>query len=223
MKRLVVARRISQSFFLCLFVYVLWSTTYPLTGVISAQALFKADPLIMLATIVSERIILPGAVWMLAMAGLTIVFGRFFCGWMCPLGTLIDLAGSQRKNRHVSDAANARNEEDEMSGEIWYSVAKHDVFPETFGPFLLGNPRVREAFMRHHADLLEPEFWQQAKERIQQGEVIDFFPYGVHRRFEVNGGKPGMRELADPVAAGAETPADQPDTSAPVTVAEPSE
>ncbi|MDD5774425.1 MAG: 4Fe-4S binding protein [Candidatus Omnitrophica bacterium] len=108
MKRLVVARRISQSFFLCLFVYVLWSTTYPLTGVISAQALFKADPLIMLATIVSERIILPGAVWMLAMAGLTIVFGRFFCGWMCPLGTLIDLAGSQRKNRHVSDAANAR-------------------------------------------------------------------------------------------------------------------
>lgn len=51
-----------------------------------------------------------------------------------------------------------RNEEDEMSGEIWYSVAKHDVFPETFGPFLLGNPRVREAFMRHHADLLEPEF-----------------------------------------------------------------
>ena len=116
-----------------------------------------------------------------------------------------------------------RNEEDEMSGEIWYSVAKHDVFPETFGPFLLGNPRVREAFMRHHADLLEPEFWQQTKARIQQGEVIDFFPYGVHRRFEVNGGKPGMRELADPVAAGAETPADQPDTSAPVTVAEPSE
>ncbi len=116
-----------------------------------------------------------------------------------------------------------RNEEEEMSGEVWYSVGKHDVFPETFGPFLLGNPRVREAFMRHHADLLEPEFWQQTKARIQQGEVIDFFPYGVHRRFEVNGGKPGMRELADPVAAGAETPADQPDTSAPVTVAEPSE
>jgi isocitrate dehydrogenase kinase/phosphatase len=34
-----------------------------------------------------------------------------------------------------------RNEEDEMSGEIWYSVGPKDVFPETFGPFLLGNPR----------------------------------------------------------------------------------
>jgi isocitrate dehydrogenase kinase/phosphatase len=36
-----------------------------------------------------------------------------------------------------------RNEEDEMSGEVWYSVGPHDVFPETFGPFLLGNPAVR--------------------------------------------------------------------------------
>jgi isocitrate dehydrogenase kinase/phosphatase len=33
-----------------------------------------------------------------------------------------------------------RNEEEEMSGEIWYTVGPKDVFPETFGPFLLGNP-----------------------------------------------------------------------------------
>ena len=81
-----------------------------------------------------------------------------------------------------------RNEEEELSGEVWYPVARNDVFPETFGPFLLGDPRVREAFMRHHADLLEPDFWQQCKERIQRGEVIDFFPYGAHRRFGCEGG-----------------------------------
>jgi len=76
-----------------------------------------------------------------------------------------------------------RNEEDEHSGEVWYPVAKNDVFPQTFAPFLLGHPRIRDAFMRHHADLLEPDFWQQTKERILRGEVIDFFPYGAHRRF----------------------------------------
>ena len=27
-----------------------------------------------------------------------------------------------------------------MSGEVWYPVGPKDVFPETFGPFLLGNP-----------------------------------------------------------------------------------
>jgi len=100
-----------------------------------------------------------------------------------------------------------RCEEDEMSGEIWYSVAKGDVFPETFAPFLLGNPRVREAFMRHHADLLEADFWQRNKERIQRGEVIDFFPYGLHRRFDINGGVWDASELPDPAAAHAEMPA----------------
>ncbi len=116
-----------------------------------------------------------------------------------------------------------RTEEDELSGEVWYSVARGDVFPETFGPFLLGNPRVRAAFMRHHADLLTPEFWQQNKERIQRGELIDFYPYGVHRRFDVNGGIRGMPELPDPAAASVETPADRPDALAPIPPTEPAD
>jgi isocitrate dehydrogenase kinase/phosphatase len=76
-----------------------------------------------------------------------------------------------------------RNEEEEMSGEIWYSVGPKDVFPETFGPFLLGNPAVREAFMAHHADLLDAGFWQGHKERILAGHVHDVFPYEPGKRF----------------------------------------
>ncbi len=76
-----------------------------------------------------------------------------------------------------------RNEEDEMSGEVWYNVGPKDVFPETFGPFLLGNPVVREVFMKHHADLLDASFWQAHKERIAQGHVFDVFPYERDKRF----------------------------------------
>ena len=76
-----------------------------------------------------------------------------------------------------------RNEEEEMSGEIWYHVGPKDVFPETFEPFLLGNPAVREVFMKHHADLLDAAFWQGHKERIQAGHVLDVFPYDPHKRF----------------------------------------
>ena len=76
-----------------------------------------------------------------------------------------------------------RDEDDEMSGEIWYSVARNDVFPETFGPFLLGNPLVREVFMRHHGDLLDAAFWQGHKERIAAGHVYDVYPYDPGRRF----------------------------------------
>ncbi|HEX7438464.1 MAG TPA: isocitrate dehydrogenase kinase/phosphatase-domain containing protein, partial [Caldimonas sp.] len=76
------------------------------------------------------------------------------------------------------------NPEEEMSGEVWYTVGPKDVFPETFGPFLLGNPAVREVFMQHHADLLDAAFWQGHKERILAGYVHDVFPYEAHRRFE---------------------------------------
>ena len=76
-----------------------------------------------------------------------------------------------------------RNEEEEMSGEVWYKVGPKDVFPETFEPFLLGHPAVREVFMKHHGDLLDPVFWQSHKERIQAGHVYDVFPYERDKRF----------------------------------------
>ena len=76
-----------------------------------------------------------------------------------------------------------RNEEEEMSGEVWYNVGPRDVFPETFGPFLLGNPAVRQIFMKHHADLLEASFWQAHKDRVQAGHVFDVFPYDQDKRF----------------------------------------
>ena len=76
-----------------------------------------------------------------------------------------------------------RDEDDELSGEVWYAVGPRDVFPETFGPFLLGNPAVREVFMRHHADLLEAAYWQGHQARIRAGHVHDVFPYEPARRF----------------------------------------
>lgn len=78
-----------------------------------------------------------------------------------------------------------RNEEDELSGEPWYTVGPHDIFPETYGPFLLGDPRVRTVFMKHHADFFEPALWQASKDKLLQGELPDFFPYDASLRFSV--------------------------------------
>ncbi len=87
-----------------------------------------------------------------------------------------------------------RNEEDEMSGEVWYTVGPKDVFPETFGPFLLGNPAVKAVFMKHHADLLDVAFWQSHKERIQAGYVYDVFPYDQDKRFQPERADAPVRE-----------------------------
>lgn len=75
------------------------------------------------------------------------------------------------------------NPEAEMSHEPWYTVGPKDVFPEEFGRFLLGDRRVRKAFLSKHADLLTYEFWQQRKARIEQGCIEDIFPYPEGVRF----------------------------------------
>ncbi len=77
----------------------------------------------------------------------------------------------------------APNEEAEMSGEPWYSVGKNDIFPEEFATFLLTSPKIRASFMKHHADLLDVAFWQQAQEEIRRGAIRDFFPYPESLRF----------------------------------------
>lgn len=71
----------------------------------------------------------------------------------------------------------------ELSGEPWYTAGPRDVFPEEFATFLLGRAPIRKAFMKHHRDLLRPEFWQAAQAQIREGHVEDFFPYPEALRF----------------------------------------
>jgi len=76
-----------------------------------------------------------------------------------------------------------RTPEDEMAAEPWYTVGPHDVFPEEFGTFLLGDPQVRAIFMHYHGDLLDARFWQRKQAQILAGQLEDVFPYPDGLRF----------------------------------------
>jgi len=76
-----------------------------------------------------------------------------------------------------------RNEEDELSGEVWYNVGPHDIFPETYNTFLLGDDRVRKYFLKHHADFFDPAMWQSHKDKLLAKETPDFFAYNRTLRF----------------------------------------
>ncbi|WP_449434421.1 bifunctional isocitrate dehydrogenase kinase/phosphatase [Pseudomonas putida] len=70
-----------------------------------------------------------------------------------------------------------RYPEDEMSGEPWYSIGPHDVFPEEFPPFLFADISQRRLFSRLHGELYDADYWKRLQAAISDGKVIDVFPY----------------------------------------------
>ena len=63
------------------------------------------------------------------------------------------------------------------SGEAWYTVGEMDVFPEEFGAFMVPAGPLREAFMEHHKDLLNVDFWKGMQQVHSDGKMLDFYPY----------------------------------------------
>ncbi|MFW1678389.1 bifunctional isocitrate dehydrogenase kinase/phosphatase [Pontibacter sp. JAM-7] len=73
--------------------------------------------------------------------------------------------------------------EQELSGEPWYSVSQNDVFPEEFSLLTACHPKVRRLFNELHGDLLSVECWLSMQSQVQQGVLVDVFPYRQLHRF----------------------------------------
>jgi polyferredoxin len=86
-------RRAAQLVLLIVFLWLFRRTEFTGADILSGgeNIFFRLDPLVGAAAMLGGRQV----IWLfwpaLAMIGLTLVFGRFFCGWICPLGTLLDV------------------------------------------------------------------------------------------------------------------------------------
>jgi ferredoxin len=92
---LKLVRRGVQIISLLLLVGLLAATTWPLRVPVSPQIFLRADPLAALAVALSpyRSLALWSLFWpALVVLGATALLGRFFCGWLCPLGTCLDAA-----------------------------------------------------------------------------------------------------------------------------------
>src|ERR1035438_3982742 len=95
-------RRISQIFFLLLFLALLVFTslrpTPGATGDIHLRApvrlFFELDPLVALANALAGHALYRGLLLSLLILLPTLFLGRFFCGWICPMGTLQHFVGN---------------------------------------------------------------------------------------------------------------------------------
>ncbi len=101
---LVWVRRVSQIVFFGLFVVLLVESRLP-QDVVQSYSLafsgeaeltiegpvgffFQLDPLVVLSTLLSAHVLIQGAFWAGIVLLVTVLFGRLFCGFVCPFGTL---------------------------------------------------------------------------------------------------------------------------------------
>jgi polyferredoxin len=69
-----------------------------------ANIVIRLSPLAMLANLISSRTIQVASLLGLVILLSAFLFGRAWCGWICPLGTLLDwISPSTPPNRHISD------------------------------------------------------------------------------------------------------------------------
>ncbi len=90
----VKIRPVIQTVSLIFFIFLFFRITYPLVEDFTQNIFFNLDPLILLGMTLSGSIILSGLLLSVITVILTVLLGRVFCGWICPLGTVFDLSAT---------------------------------------------------------------------------------------------------------------------------------
>ena len=101
-------RLLSQVVFFLLFLFLLLHTEF--RGSLHTDAsdirlpypvnlFFRLDPLVALSNAFASRALYHGLLWSLVILIPTIFLGRFFCGWICPLGSIHHFFSSVKSER----------------------------------------------------------------------------------------------------------------------------
>lgn len=101
-------RLASQIFFFAAFLFLLFQTEFrgsvrssetAMTVPRPVSIFLEADPLIALSNALSTGALYRGLAWSLVIIVPTFLLGRFFCGWICPLGSLNHFLGSLKSEK----------------------------------------------------------------------------------------------------------------------------
>jgi polyferredoxin len=101
-------RFVSQVVFFGLFLFLLFRTAFRGSFPLAAGEVrlpypvgifLETDPLVAIANALSTRALYRNLVWSLAILVPTFFLGRFFCGWVCPMGSLNHFFGSFKSEK----------------------------------------------------------------------------------------------------------------------------
>jgi MauM/NapG family ferredoxin protein len=105
-------RTILQALSLFIFSLFLFLATYKLPDWFPADIYLRLDPLLSFNAIFAAREIISRSLWALVTIGTTLLIGRFFCAYVCPMGVSIDfldlLLFKKKKQKNLKVEANLR-------------------------------------------------------------------------------------------------------------------
>ncbi len=97
-RAITIVRRAVQFAFLGFFVFLLFSAAYPPLGLPASNFFLRFDPIAGIFSLTAshslQSFVFFWPAWVLL--ALTVFSSRFFCGWICPLGTCFDVAGAAK-------------------------------------------------------------------------------------------------------------------------------
>ena len=141
---LVWVRRVSQVGFVTLFLYFLAHTAFrgtftatagePVRLPLPVEGFLLADPFVGAMTLLSTHTVYRGLAWSLVVLALTLVFGRVFCGWICPFGTLHHFFGWIFPSRYLRG-----NKRVESNKTHWWQAGKYYIMWASLGAAVVGS------------------------------------------------------------------------------------
>jgi polyferredoxin len=138
-------RRVSQFLFFLIFFWLILKTTFEVSfnpADLSEIQLpypvsiaLEFDPLTALMTLLSSWTLYKGLLWSLVILIPTIFIGKFFCGWVCPLGTLNHWI-SEIKSERITHRGKGKIESNKYRK---YQRVKYYIFFGCLGAAALGS------------------------------------------------------------------------------------